>query len=266
MGAGNATAPDPRPPIVGIGCSAGGLDALERFLTHMPPTAGAAVVIVQHLAPSHASALPELLQRFTGMLVVEAREGMPIRPDTIHIIPPNHDLAVLGNTLHLVTLGGGSGPHLSVDHFLRSLAQDRQQAAIGIVLSGMGSDGTLGLQAIKKHGGLTLVQDPASAQADGMPRSALHAGVADIVTLTEIPAPPFGEGPKAAHYLEMLRAHGLEDVELDGIGNAMGLRRGAGNGKLIVVAVMVKQAAVAIDAKRLMLSSRAVVADFFSQE
>ncbi len=195
--AGSAPAQGPECPVIGIGCSAGGLEALERFLTHMPPDAGAAVVIVQHLAPNHASALPELLQRFTKMLVVEAREGMPIRPDTVHIIPPNHDLALRDNQLHLVRLVGGRGPHLSVDHFLQSLAQDRKDAAIGIVLSGMGSDGTVGLQAIKQHGGLTLVQDPASAQADSMPRSALQAGTADIVTLPE---------DMPAHIVEALRA------------------------------------------------------------
>jgi len=182
---GSATAPDLGLPVVGIGCSAGGLEALERFLTHMPPNAGVALVIVQHLAPDHVSALPELLQRYTEMLVVEACEGMLIRPDTVHIIPPNCDLALLGNKLHLVSVVGGRGPHLSVDYFLQSLAKDRKQAAIGVVLSGMGSDGVIGLQAIRQRGGLTLVQDPASAQADSMPRSALEAGVADIVTLPE---------------------------------------------------------------------------------
>ena len=182
---GSATGPNLGIPVVGIGCSAGGLEALERFLTHMPPNAGVALVVVQHLAPDHVSALPELLQRYTEMLVVEAREGMSIRPDTVHIIPPNCDLALRDNQLHMVNLVGGPGPHLSVDYFLQSLAKNRKQAAIGVVLSGMGSDGVIGLQTIKQYDGLTLVQDPASAQADSMPRSALEAGVADIVALPE---------------------------------------------------------------------------------
>ncbi|MFA7281571.1 MAG: chemotaxis protein CheB [Sterolibacterium sp.] len=172
-------------PVVGIGCSAGGLDALEKFLSHVPVGSGMAFVIVQHLAPAHVSALPELLQRITRMKVVEAGDGMPIQPDCVYIIPPNKDLSLLHGTLHLLEPVGSRGLRLPIDFFLRSLAEDRQERAIGVILSGMGSDGMFGLCAIKEKSGLTLVQEPASASADSMPRSAIGAGVADIVATPE---------------------------------------------------------------------------------
>jgi chemotaxis methyl-accepting protein methylase len=172
-------------PVVGIGCSAGGLDALERFLTHMPAHTGFALVIVQHLAPDHVSALPELLRRYTDMPVVEARDGMAVKADCVYVIPPNHDLSLLHGKLHLLDPVGPRGLRLPIDFFLHSLAQDRKERAVGVVLSGMGSDGVVGLLAIKKNNGLTLVQDPASAQADSMPRSAMQAGAADIVAVPE---------------------------------------------------------------------------------
>lgn len=172
-------------PVVGIGCSAGGLDALEKFLSHVPAGSGMAFVIVQHLAPTHVSAMPELLQRITRMKVVEAGDRMPIQPDCVYIIPPNKDLSLLHGVLHLLEPIRMRGMRLPIDFFLRTLAEDRQQQAIGVVLSGMGSDGMSGLRAIKEKSGLTLVQEPASASADSMPRSAIAAGVADIVALPE---------------------------------------------------------------------------------
>jgi two-component system, chemotaxis family, CheB/CheR fusion protein len=168
-------------PVVGIGCSAGGLDALEKFFTHVPANTGLAFVVVQHLAPDHTSALPELLRRFTAMSVVEIQDGIRVQPNCVFIIPPNRDLSLLHDTLHLLEFATPSGLHLPIDFFLRSLAEDRQDQAIGVVLSGMGSDGALGLRAIKEKGGLTLVQLPASASADGMPQSAINAGGADLV-------------------------------------------------------------------------------------
>jgi len=173
-------------PIIGIGCSAGGLEALERFLVHVPTGSGMAFVIVQHLDPHHASALPELLQKQTGMPVVEIGNGMAVEADHVYVIPPNKDLSLLHGKLHLLDPVPPRGLRLPIDFFLRSLAEDRKEKAIGIVLSGMGSDGVFGLRAIKEKAGLTLVQEPASAQADSMPRSAIEAGVADIVAPPDV--------------------------------------------------------------------------------
>lgn len=172
-------------PIIGIGCSAGGLDALEKFLTHVPADSGMAIVIVQHLAPDHSSALPELLQRLTAMTVVEAGDGMAVQSGHVYVIPPNHDLSLLHGRLHLLDPAAPRGLRLPIDFFLRSLAEDQRERAIAVILSGMGSDGVFGLRAVKEKGGLTLVQEPASAEADSMPRSAIEAGVADIISPPE---------------------------------------------------------------------------------
>ena len=172
-------------PIVGIGCSAGGLEALEKFLTHVPVGSKIAFVIIQHLSPEHASALPELLQRVTYMSVAEAEDGMVIEPGNVYVIPPNKDLTLLHGKLHLLPPIAPRGLRLPIDFFLRSLAEDCKEKAIGVILSGMGSDGVFGLRAIKEQGGLTLVQELASAQADSMPRSCIEAGVADIVAPAE---------------------------------------------------------------------------------
>ena len=172
-------------PVVGIGCSAGGLDALEKFFSHTPADTGMAYVVVQHLAPAYVSALPELLQRATSMTVVEAGDGVGIKANCVYVIPPNKDLSLLHGILHLLDPIEPRGRRLPIDFFLRTLAEDRQEKAIGIILSGMGSDGMFGLRAIKEKAGLTLVQEPASASADSMPRSAIDAGLADIVALPE---------------------------------------------------------------------------------
>ena len=168
-------------PIVGIGCSAGGLEALGVLLSGAPPDSGMAFIVVQHLDPEHPSNLPELLQRDTPMPVVEASDGMLVRPDCVYVIPPNKDLSLLHGALHLLDPTEKRGLRLPIDFFLRTLAADRQERAIGVILSGMGSDGMAGLAAIKEKGGLTLAQDPASARADSMPASAIKAGVVDIV-------------------------------------------------------------------------------------
>ncbi|MBK1679759.1 chemotaxis protein CheB [Rhodocyclus tenuis] len=172
-------------PVVGIGCSAGGLEALEKFLTHVPPDSGWAIVVIQHLSPDHVSALPGLLQRLTPMRVFEALDGALIEPNCVYVIPPDKDLSLLHGKLRLLEQMSVNGLRLPIDFFLRSLANDRKEKAIGVILSGMGSDGAFGLRAIKEKGGLTLTQEPASAQADSMPRSAIDAGVADIVALPE---------------------------------------------------------------------------------
>jgi two-component system CheB/CheR fusion protein len=172
-------------PIVGIGASAGGLEALEQFLRHVPVGSGMAFVIVQHLDPTHKGIMPELLQRATGMRVFQVRDRTRVRPGCVYVIPPNRDMTILHGVLHLFEPAAPRGLRLPIDLFLRSLAQDQQQHSIGVILSGMGSDGTLGLRAIKEMAGVTLVQDPATAKFDSMPRSAIEAGLADFVASVE---------------------------------------------------------------------------------
>ncbi len=184
--------PGERPPngvrIVGIGASAGGLTALEQFFTAVPSGSGLAYVVVQHLDPTQKAMLPELLQRVTPMPVVEAGLMMPVRPDCVYVIPPNTELSLVGGLLNLKRPTEPRGMRLPINILFSSLASAQGENAIAVVLSGMGSDGTLGLQAIKALGGLIVVQQPESAQFDSMPQSAIAAGCADIV------APP-GELP-----------------------------------------------------------------------
>jgi len=167
--------------IVGLGASAGGLEALEQFLANVPPASGLAYVVVQHLDPTHKAMLTELLQRATAMPVREAAASMRVEPDVVYVIPPNTELTVAGGRLHLAEPARPRGLRLPIDVLLCSLARDQGERAIGVVLSGMGADGTLGLQAIKSQGGLTLAQEPTSAQFDSMPKSAIAAGACDIV-------------------------------------------------------------------------------------
>lgn len=168
-------------PIVGIGASAGGLEALEQFLGRVPAGSGMAYVIVQHLDPNHKGMMPELLQRATAMPVAQARNRLKVEPDHVYVIPPNRDMSILRGALYLLEPAAPRGLRLPIDFFLRSLADDRRQAAVGVILSGMGSDGCAGLRAIKENAGLTLAQDPASAAFSAMPRSAIDAGLVDIV-------------------------------------------------------------------------------------
>ena len=172
-------------PIVGIGASAGGLEALEQFLRHVPLGSGMAFIIIQHLDPTHKGIMPELLQRTTGMEVFQVRDRMRVKPDCVYVIPPNKDMSILHDVLHLFVPKAPRGLRLPIDFFFRSLADDRQEHSIGVILSGMGSDGTLGLRAIKEKAGLALVQEPASAKFDSMPRSAIDAGLADLVAPVE---------------------------------------------------------------------------------
>ena len=184
--------PNPQParvqsafPIVGIGASAGGLEALELFLKHVPEGSGMAFVIVQHLDPTHKGIMVELLQRTTRMPVVQVRDRQTVAPDRVYVIPPNKDMSILHGVLHLLEPAAPRGLRLPIDFFLRSLADDCQARSIGVILSGMGSDGTLGLRAIKEKAGVVFVQAPGSAKFDGMPRSAIDAGLADVVAPAE---------------------------------------------------------------------------------
>lgn len=167
--------------IVGMGASAGGLEAFVDFFAAMPPDSGLTFVLVQHLDPTHESLLPEILQRHTHMPVAQIQDGIRVEPNSVYVIPPNRDLALLHGTLHLIEPVTVDGVRLSIDFFFRSLAEDQAENTVGIVLSGTGTDGTLGLKAIKEAGGLVIVQEPLSAQYDGMPRSAIGTGLADFV-------------------------------------------------------------------------------------
>lgn len=169
-------------PIVGIGASAGGLAAFEAFFSGMPADSdpGMAFVLVQHLAPDHKSLLTDLVRRYTRMQVFEVEDGMTVQCDCAYIIPPNCDMALLNGSLQLLEPAEPRGRRLPIDYFFRSLAHDQGERAIGVVLSGTGSDGTLGARAIKGEGGLVMVQTPTTTEFDGMPRSVLAAGLADF--------------------------------------------------------------------------------------
>ena len=168
-------------PIVGIGASAGGLTALEQFLSHVPPQCGLAIVVVQHRDPHSEVMLVELLQRHTPMPVQQVVDQMPVEPDHVYVIPPGWDMSLLHGVLHLFEPTEARGLRQPIDFFFKSLADDRQHNSIGVILSGMGSDGTLGLLAIRQAGGASFAQAPASAQFDSMPRSAIDSVFPDIV-------------------------------------------------------------------------------------
>ncbi len=172
---------DALPVVVGIGASAGGLEAFSRLLAALPNDTGMAFVLVQHLDPNHESVLTELLSRTTSLPVLEIKDGLSVKANSVYVIPPNTDLAIGNGVLQLSSRTAGRGQHRPIDDFLSSLAQDRGHRAIGVILSGTASDGTLGLEAIKGEGGITFAQDEASAKFDSMPHSAVAAGVVDFV-------------------------------------------------------------------------------------
>ena len=198
-------------PIVGIGASAGGLAAFEAFFSGMPAQTdpGMAFVLVQHLAPDHKSILSDLVRRYTRMQVFEVEDGMAVRPNCAYIIPPNRDMAFLDGTLQLLEPAAPRGHRLPIDFFFRSLAQDQHERAICIVLSGTGSDGTLGVRVVKGEGGMVMAQNPESTEYDGMPRSAIATGLVDyVLPPAEMPAQliayaahAFGTPPRPARSL-----------------------------------------------------------------
>jgi two-component system CheB/CheR fusion protein len=171
--------------IIGLGASAGGLEAFEQFFRNVPADSGMAFVLVSHLAPDHVSILTEILQRATTMKVIEVQDQMTVAPNSVYVIPPNRDMAIFHGTLQLTVPDQPRGLRMPIDAFLRSLADDQGENAIGIILSGTGTDGTLGLRAIQGAGGISLVQEPATAKYDGMPVSAIQAGYATHVLPVE---------------------------------------------------------------------------------
>jgi two-component system, chemotaxis family, CheB/CheR fusion protein len=166
-------------PIVGIGASAGGLAAFMELLSAIPADSGMAFVVIQHLDPTHGSMLAEALAPATRMKVAAAVSGMRVEPGHVYVIPPNHDLGLQDDSLLLVPREKSRKPHLAIDFFFRSLAEQRGAQAIGVVLSGSGTDGTEGLRAIKAEGGITFAQDPRTAKFAEMPEAAIKAGVVD---------------------------------------------------------------------------------------
>lgn len=176
-------------PIVGMGASAGGLEAFEAFFRACPTQMGMAFVLVSHLAPDHHSLLSEILQRCTSLVVSEASDQTQVSPNHIYIIPPNREMRIQKGVLQISVSEQARGQRMPIDAFFTSLADDQAEQAIGIILSGTASDGTLGLRAIFNVGGISMVQIPATAKYDGMPQSAIHAGcVTHILAVEEMPA------------------------------------------------------------------------------
>ncbi len=195
-------------PIVGIGTSAGGLETLEQFFSKMPEKTGMAFVIVQHLDPNHVNLMPELLQRMTAMKIFQVTDYLKIEPNCVYVIPPNKNMSLLNGILHLFAPIEKQGLRLPIDIFFRSLAEDKKEKSIGVILTGMGSDGSLGIKAIKEKNGIVLVQDPETAKFDSMPRSAIKAVVADIISpVEELPA-------KLIDLLQFIPAKKI-DLEID---------------------------------------------------
>ncbi len=172
-------------PIVGIGASAGGLEALQVFVKRMASDSGMAFVVVSHLDPGHASMMADLLRRYTRMTVEEVRDGVRIEPDHVYVIPPNKYLSAHNGQLFLTEPIEARGFRMPIDYFFRSIAADQGERAIGIILSGTGTDGTIGLSAIREAGGMSMVQSEESARYMGMPRSAILSGLADYVLAVE---------------------------------------------------------------------------------
>jgi two-component system CheB/CheR fusion protein len=227
-----AASPEAAPPahasagplIVGVGASAGGLEALRALVEAMPASPGLSLVHIQHLDPTHKSMMAELLSTATSMKVLEAGDGMPIELDHVYIGPPTHDVEIVGGKLHLVPRPDGHG-RLPIDFFLRSLAREAGDRAVAVILSGTGTDGMLGVRAVKGAGGTTIAQEPSNAKYDGMPRAAIGTQLVDFVApakeiprilgdyvkhpylvLPEAPAPPTARG-QLEQIFRLLREH-----------------------------------------------------------
>ena len=167
--------------IAGMGGSAGGFEAFEEFFKNLPPDTGIGFVIVSHLDPTKKDILPELIQRYTSMPVVQADNDMAVEPDHVYVIPPNKDMIISRGVLKLHEQSMPKGVRMPIDVFLRSLAEDRRDMAIAIIFSGMGTDGVFGVKAIKEKNGTVLAQDPSEAKFDSMPQSAINTGMVDYV-------------------------------------------------------------------------------------
>ena len=172
------------PLIIGLGASAGGLEALQQFFDHMPNHSGLSFVVVQHLSPDYKSLMADILGKHTEMTVLQAENGMAVEADTVYLIPPKKYMTVREGKLVLYDYAPGALNH-PIDVFFASLAEEKREHSIVVVLSGTGSDGTNGVKAVKEYGGLVIAQDPESAKFDGMPKSVINSGLADFVLSPE---------------------------------------------------------------------------------
>ena len=189
-------------PIVCIGASAGGLEALEQFLSNVPGNSGMAYIVIQHLDPTQKGMLPELLQRISKIDVFQVIDRMVVNPNCVYVIPPNKSMSILRGVLHLFDPLEIRGRRLPIDFFLSALAVDRHERAVGVILSGMGSDGSIGLRSIKENNGIVMVQDPSTAKFDSMPRNAIDSVVVDIVaSANELPEKLFAK-LKNVHFVK----------------------------------------------------------------
>jgi two-component system CheB/CheR fusion protein len=172
-------------PIVGVGASAGGLKALEGFFSKIPADTGVSFVVIQHMDPVRKSMLAQLLSKATSMLVTEIEDGVTLKENRVYVTPPNRYITIMERRLFLIEPEDSHSLHLPIDHFFTRLSEELAERAIGIVLSGTGSDGTLGIKAIKGVGGLTIAQQEDQAEHSGMPASAIASGYVDVVTEAE---------------------------------------------------------------------------------
>ena len=172
------------PLVIGIGASAGGLEALQQFFSCMPPNSGLSFVVVQHLSPDYKSLMADILSKHTEMPVYQAGNNMVVEPDTVYLIPPKKFMTIKGGKLQLTDYATVTLNH-PIDIFFSSLAEDKKEHSIAVVLSGTGTDGTNGVKLVKEHGGLVIAQAPESAKFDGMPRSVINTGLADFVLSPE---------------------------------------------------------------------------------
>jgi FixJ family two-component response regulator/chemotaxis methyl-accepting protein methylase len=214
-------------PVVGLGASAGGLDAFRRLLGALPSGTGMAFILIQHLDPTHPSMMVDLLTGHTPLTVQQAADRMPLESEHVYLIPPGTYLSIRGGALHLSEPRERHGARLPFDFFLRSLAEELGDRSICVILSGTGTDGSLGLKAVKERGGLVIAQDPDEAEYDGMPRSAIMTGAVDLVlTVAKIPeilakygrrqgsAPDDHPPDRSAEIINLLRAKTAHDFAL----------------------------------------------------
>ena len=166
--------------VVGIGASAGGLEALQQFLTFLPSNTGMAFVVIQHLSPDHKSLLADILGKYCAMPITEISDGMRVERNHVYMIPPRYNVEIISDVLMLRSYDPGRINH-PIDYFFRSLAESYENRSVAVILSGTGSDGTNGIRSIKEHNGVIIVQSPESAKFDGMPRNAISTGFADLI-------------------------------------------------------------------------------------
>lgn len=168
-------------PVVAIGSSAGGFDALKKFFTNLPSDPGIAFVLIQHLDPTHKSSMVDLMKRYTDLEVVQVTDGIKVEPDHLYIIPPNKDMGMINGTLQLIEPIEPHGLRLPINYFLKNLAEDQKENSIAIIFSGFGSDGTIGIKFIKASGGMVMAQDPETADSDSMPVNAINTKLVDFI-------------------------------------------------------------------------------------